>query len=119
MTRNDGRDPVAMLSTVLERERAALLAGDITALSGLAEEKSAALALLSTCPPAHPGPALEALQRRAEANQALITAAGEGLRAVRDRLMNLRNGGPPLSTYDSMGAAHEHGPPKSSLERRA
>jgi flagellar biosynthesis/type III secretory pathway chaperone len=115
MSRND---PIAALERLLERERAALLAGDLAQLPALIAGKERLLPALEHA--ARPeAAALDRLKARAEANQVLLDAALHGVRAARARLETARSGGPALSTYDARGKAESHAPARPSVERRA
>jgi hypothetical protein len=86
------------LEDLLDRTHAALLAGDLAALSGLDERLAAAAEAL-------PAPSLATarrLQRKAERNARLLQAAGRGLRAARARMAEIATG-PGLATYDAQG----------------
>lgn len=86
------------LEDLLDLTHAALLAGDLAALSGLDDRLSAAAEVL-------PPPSLATarrLQRKAERNARLLQAAGRGLRAARARLAEIATG-PGLATYDATG----------------
>jgi hypothetical protein len=110
--------PENRLLDLLARERAALLAGDLSALLALIAEKERLTALLANAP-APSGEGLARLAEAARSNQALIESALKGVKAVRERFAALKNGGPALSTYDARGKATEHGAPCAALERRA
>jgi hypothetical protein len=86
------------LEDLLDQTHAALLAGDLAALSGLDERLSAAAEAM-------PPPSLTTarrLQHKAERNARLLQAAGRGLRAARARMAEIATG-QGLATYDAMG----------------
>lgn len=87
------------LTDLLEKERAALLSGDIDALARLAPQKERILQSLD----AADRPALEALHGKALRNQELIDSALQGIRDVTERLQALRLARRSLETYDRQG----------------
>jgi len=108
--------PSDRLLALLAEERAALLSGDLGALSVLSGRKEALAEILES-------EVLGQTQARdvaaaARQNQALLKAAIEGLQAARTRLETARAGGPPLSTYGADGRAQTHSTAKPGLERR-
>lgn len=109
--------PAARLLALLGEERAALLAGDLTALAALADRKEALTDTLES-EGAAPRDAQE-ITRAAQANQALLQAAMEGLKAASARLDLARSGGPPLSTYGADGRSEIHTADRPRVERRA
>jgi hypothetical protein len=92
-------DPFAALEALLDAVHAALLAGDLAALSPLAESLEAA------APPAGPPPAATAARLRAKAarNARCLEAAGRGLRAAGRRLAESRAAALGVVTYDGAG----------------
>lgn len=104
------------LEKLLDRERNALLAGDLETIAGLAEEKERLIGQLSGS--AVPG--LEGLRNKAARNQALLNSALEGIRAVADRLEAVRQLRGTLDTYDSNGRRHSiDGLRQPRVEKRA
>ena len=107
------------LDTLLERERTALLQGDIEALTALLPDKEALIEALNT-EPADDLPRFEALSGKVARNQLLLEQAMDGMREVIDRMGALRRMRVGLDTYGSDGARHhievtaEH-----TVERRA
>ena len=89
---------MTLLEDLLDQAHAALLAGDLAALSGLDERLSATAEAL---PPLELATARR-LQRKAERNARLLQAAGRGLRAARARMAEIATG-PGLATYDAQG----------------
>lgn len=86
------------LEDILDQTHAALLAGDLAALSGLDGRLSAAAEAVPVLSLA----AARRLQRKAERNARLLLAAGRGLRAARARMAEIATG-PGLATYDAQG----------------
>lgn len=89
-------DVLAALGAYLERERAALVAGDFEALERLEPEKAA---LLADAAGPWPEPIVAATRR----NQALLAAAAEGIRAGVVRLAELRQISKGYVTYSADG----------------
>ena len=100
------------LDDLLDQARAALLSGDIAALSGLDDQIAAAADRL----PALGIDAARRLQRKAERNARLLQAAGRGLRAARDRMAEIASG-PSLATYDAQGRKAALAGPALSIGR--
>jgi hypothetical protein len=86
------------LEDLLDQAFAALLAGDIAALSGLDTRIAAAADSL----PALDQGAARRLRQKAQRNERLLQAAGRGLRAARERMAEIL-AGPGLATYDAQG----------------
>jgi hypothetical protein len=86
------------LEDLLDQARAALLSGDLPALSGLDTRIAAAADGLPALDPA----AARRVRGKAERNAKLLLAAGRGLRAARDRMAEIVSG-PGLATYDARG----------------
>ena len=90
------------LDGLLDRERHALITGDLRAIEPLLEEKEALLNQIA----AQNGPArpqIEALQGKALRNQALLDSALRGIRNVASRFATLRRIRKTLETYDEFG----------------
>lgn len=103
----------AALETILDRGRAALTAGDLAALAGLAAETEAALAAAGRCDRAL---ALR-LAGKARRNERLIAAALAGVRAARRRAQELTDQG-RFSTYDAGGRRGQPGLAAGTPARR-
>jgi hypothetical protein len=103
---------MSLLEDLLDQTHAALLAGDLAALSGLDERLSAAAGALPTPSMA----TARRLQRKAERNARLLQAAGRGLRAARARMAEIATG-PGLATYDARGRKAALAGPALSLGR--
>ncbi|MFD1510118.1 flagellar biosynthesis protein FlgN [Lacimonas salitolerans] len=104
------------LEDLLDRERAALLAGDIEGLGRLADEKERLLTQVS----GHEHTRLDGLQAKAARNQELLNSALEGIRAVASRLQALRDVRNTLNTYDQSGRRQSiEGLTRPQVERRA
>ena len=93
---------LADLDDILERERAALLAGDLEGLSRILREKERVIDALNQGLQGEPG-SLDALKTKANRNQALLDRAVEGIRVVADRVSALRRVRETLETYDQSG----------------
>lgn len=90
------------LDDLLERERDALLAGDLEGLSRILREKEQVIDRLNQLlPPTSLD--LDVLKDKALRNQALLDTALEGIRAVADRVSALRRVRDTLETYDQTG----------------
>lgn len=90
------------LDSLLEDERHALIAGDLSAISRLLERKAILFEQLREASPGDPSD-LTALQTKVVRNQALLDGALRGIRAVADRMGSLRRIQKSLETYDRSG----------------
>jgi len=101
-TSHDADDLHTRLDSLLARERAALLAGDLHAVGALAQEKETLATELG-----HLGPeALGAVRRLGESarrNQALLDGALQGIRLAAGRLSAHRRLRGAMETYDPQG----------------
>lgn len=110
---------IAQLDALLDKERVALLEGNLDEVGKLADGKEALLDALQDAGIAS-GPDLSGLQGKLTRNQALLDGALSGIRKVAARLAALRRVRRSLDTYDEKGerktlpAEQEH-----KLEKRA
>lgn len=99
-------DPVSEIMTaldaLLERERRALLAGELDRLPDLLREKTGLIDRLSGLD-AEAGTLPEALKQKAIRNQALLDGALQGIRQVAGRIAALRRLRQSFETYDETG----------------
>lgn len=102
MTDTRVTDITDALDDYLERERAALLAGDLELLVRLANEKEALIDALSQSASV-PRAVLQRLQTKIEGNQALFESALDGIRTVARRLGAMRRARSELETYTRDG----------------
>ena len=93
---------LADLDDILDRERSALLEGDLDGLSRILREKERVIdALNQSLPPASSD--LDDLKAKASRNQALLDRAMQGMRFVSERVSALRRVRDTLYTYDQSG----------------
>jgi hypothetical protein len=85
MTQHDADDLYTRLDSLLARERAALLSGDLHAVGALAKEKEALAARLESLGPEALA-AARSLGAAARRNQALLDGALQGIRLAAARL---------------------------------
>ena len=102
MTSHDTDDLHARLASLLARERAALLSGDLHAVGALAGEKEALVARLDQLGPEALA-AVRGLGETARRNQALLDGALQGIRLVTARLSAYRRLRGTMETYDPQG----------------
>ena len=111
-------DVTDRLSSLIEAEREALLAGDLQRVEGLLDEKTALAEELSALSP--PPDELKPLRRALQRNQELFDRALEGIRNVVNRLGDMQQVRKSLETYDSQGKrASVPGREQRRLEKRA
>ncbi len=112
-------DIINALDDLLEREREALLNGDLDAISRLLEEKEELFDRLNTMSQER-SPDLSALKGKVQRNQALLDNALKGIRAVAARMSAMRKIRRSLDTYDETGKRTTiEGQKAAQLEKRA
>jgi hypothetical protein len=90
------------LDELLDRERAALLEGDLEAISRSLREKERLIDALNGLQ-LTPEVELATIRIKAQRNQILLDGALDGIRAVAERLYALRRLRDTLETYDQTG----------------
>lgn len=99
--------PVAALSVLLDREKAALLKSDFKTLESLMASKETLLPLVAKCQiPEH---RLRDLKRRAEQNRVLLLASAKGITSAVESLRSLRQASRSCVTYGPAGKALDIG----------
>lgn len=93
---------LASLDDLLDRERIALLNGDLDAISRRLREKERLIDALNTLH-GDQDEDLSAIRNKAHRNQILLESALSGIRAVADRVAALRRVRDTLETYDQSG----------------
>lgn len=119
MTLDGTQNNIDSLSTLLETERTALLAGDLAALGDLLPEKEMLITALNA-DRALDRPELKTLGEQVRRNQLLLDSALDGIREVSNRMSALQKMRSGLATYGSDGLKHDikvH--TDHSVERRA
>lgn len=102
MTHQNPQDLIDELGTLLDRERRALVEGDLELLGRMLAQKQGLIDRINT---------LDSLERNSLAqvhdkvtrNQELLNSAMEGIRAVANRMADLRRVRHSLETYDQLG----------------
>lgn len=116
---NEQTDLFRQLDALLDKERLALLNGDLPVLSDLVVEKETVMDRLNKLELAEIE-RFEPLNNKAIRNQALLEKTLEGIRSVAQRLADLRQARRSFDTYDHMGKRSRIEPDtKSSVEKRA
>jgi flagellar biosynthesis/type III secretory pathway chaperone len=109
-------DPIESL---IDEERAALLAGDLERLARLLDRKESLLSAIAAVE-FHDMAAIERIKSKLARNQTLLESAMAGIRSVHDRLRLLRETRDALRTYDSSGQERRiESRPGRHVERRA
>lgn len=107
------------LDELLDAERRALMSGNLDELTRLYENKEKLVANLNALDRLE-AKRLEGLQKKMTRNQTLLSSAMEGIRAVADRMAELRRLRQSLSTYDREGKRKQIATPtEQKLEKRA
>ena len=101
MRTDDAQALVDELDTLLEKERTALLSGDIDAIGRLLQRKESLIDGLNALD-AEAAP-LGGLQGKVARNQALLDGALQGIRRASARMAALRRVRRSLETYDASG----------------
>lgn len=110
---------LANLDNLLDRERSALLSGDLDGISRSLQEKERLIGALKNTGLLE-GVSLGAISEKVRRNQVLLDGALNGIRAVADRLSALRRIRDTLETYDQSGQKTLiDGLPTSRFEKRA
>ncbi|WP_347311641.1 hypothetical protein [Defluviimonas sp. SAOS-178_SWC] len=117
--RTDETTLIATLDALLRDEAEAIRRGNFTSLEALAARKTDLVGRLPDLPRRDADGALSRLRSRAEANQRLLSAAIEGVKAARARVEAIRRAGSRLDTYDSAGRAQSVTFGGGGVEKRA
>lgn len=119
MPSSAAQDLIDELDILLEAERQALLSGNLDDLAGLTVRKQAIFDALNAQDAVAPE-ALAPVQDRIARNQALLESAMAGIRAIADRMADLRRVREGLETYDRRGRRRSVGaPPSAQVEKKA
>ena len=117
MTLFKSRNLIDAVEDLLERERRAVLSGNLDALTRLISEKRRLMELLARG--TEQSARLDRLRGKARRNQALLDAAARGIKSVTEQISGLKDAKSPLRTYDASGSRREIRPHRSTLEKRA
>lgn len=107
------------LDQLLDRERQALLVGDLDQIARILLLKEALIDRINALE-APERDHLNGVQAKFTRNQMLLNGAMDGIRAVADRMADLRRVRQSLETYDGNGRKTRHSTrTQGSVERRA
>lgn len=107
------------LDELLDSEREALLGGELDKIGKLMSSKENLIDKINALQP-DDQQGLEAVNRKVTRNQALLNSALEGIRAVANRMADLRKVRAGLETYDRRGNKQTFDTrASSSVEKRA
>lgn len=112
----DRRSNCEKLADLLDRERAAVLAGDYAALRRLMADKERLVALAVRDRPAAID--LARLKQKTARNHVLLNAAMDGIRQVSQVLAGSKPARAELSTYDKTGLLQTSQEKSATIERR-
>jgi flagellar biosynthesis/type III secretory pathway chaperone len=119
MTAEDRISLLGEMNLLLEDERKTLLKGDLDGLESLLERKEALVVRLNQIEQLSDGD-LGELRNKAARNHELLDSAMQGIRAVADRMAELRRVRKGLQTYDRSGRKTEvETSSQRKLEKRA
>lgn len=102
MPNDPGHDLITALEEVLDLERSALAAGDLDRLGPLIPQKEKLIGAINEMQ-VHDSEDLIRLQKKVERNQGLLNSASEGIRAVMDRMAELKKIRQEFTTYTASG----------------
>ncbi len=110
---------IESLEQLLDRERKSLECGDLDKVSSEAPEKEKLIDALATMQVIETDDLIR-VSRKLERNQSLLNSAADGIRAVTDRLAELRRVRQEFSTYDASGQRSGYQMrTRAKLEKRA
>ncbi|SFT96275.1 hypothetical protein [Sedimentitalea nanhaiensis] len=119
MTTEDPRDLIDELDNALDRERNALLQGDLEQIGELMLAKERLIENINALQSIEQQQ-LAAVQKKVTRNQALLASALDGIRAVANRMADLRRVRSGLETYDHQGQKQSFGmQTRPNVEKRA
>ena len=119
MTDETPQGLIDALDRILDQERQALMQGALDQIDDLMREKEALIDKINAAE-AIESASLANLQDKVARNQALLSSALEGIRAVANRMADLRRVRSGLETYDHRGRKKSFGiHPQSHVEKRA
>ncbi|MDU9003085.1 flagellar biosynthesis protein FlgN [Sedimentitalea todarodis] len=119
MTDETHQDLIDALDDLLGREREALLGGKLEQIAKLMSAKEDLVDRFNALPP-EDRPTLESVHQKVTRNQALLNSALDGIRAVANRMADLRRVRSGLETYDRRGNKQTFGTQTSTnVEKRA
>ncbi len=106
MTHDESYKLIDDLSALLDRERAALLDGDLEAIAALMQRKETLIDQMNTQAP-QTREVMSGLQGKVIRNQELLDGALQGIRKVAARMAAVRRIRRNLETYDKSGRKSE------------
>jgi len=107
------------LDQILDRERSALMAGDLGKMEELLAKKEKAISKLNSVTELE-RESLAQVQSKVSRNQQLLDSAMDGIRSVAARMAELRRIRRGLDVYDQTGQRNRYGTRGASrLEKRA
>ena len=119
MTDNPSQDLIDDLDRLLDRERGALIEGELELLGQLMLEKESLIERINAIDSMAQA-SLAGVHDKVTRNQVLLNSAMEGIRAVASRMADLRRVRRGLETYDRSGRKTRFGTERrSSVEKRA
>ena len=119
MTGNDKSNLIDALDDLLDREKQALLSGDLDLLGRLLTDKEALLARMNSQDVSSDDD-LNSVYEKLASNQILLVSAQAGIRSVVDRIAEIRKAQGGLETYDKSGRRNRHSTGlRRCLEKRA
>lgn len=108
---------VDAIEDLLDRERQAVLGGNLDGLTRLMPEKTRLMERMTRA--RQPLGEIDRLKEKALQNQKLLEAVAHGIKSVSEHVTGLQTRKPPLRTYDATGLSKEILQHRSTLEKRA
>jgi len=119
MTTKEAQIYIDQLDDLLDRERQLLLAGNLSGLAALADEKESLIRELNALDRQDHAP-LAGARTKLQRNNELLNSAMTGIQAVATRMVELRKARDGLDIYDESGRRTRYGMTAcTKLEKRA
>lgn len=119
MTDTSTNKLIETLDTLLDEERRALVTGDLEKIGQLMSQKEEIIQQINSLDQLE-NDTLAAVHEKVTRNQALLNSALDGIRAVANRMADLRRVRASLETYDHRGQKQNFGVQiQSTVEKRA
>lgn len=109
--------PAHALTNLLERERAALLKGNLTDLQKIGVNKETLMKAVARSKPTQAE--ITSLQKLTNRNRRLLIAASKGVRSAQMRITKLRAKPAALNTYGPSGGITSMGDKSLTIKRKA
>jgi hypothetical protein len=113
----DALRPANALTTLLEKERAALLGGDFVALQKISVSKESLMKLVARTRITQKE--IDALHKLTNRNRRLLVASARGIKSAQNRISNLQAKPAALNTYGPSGRITQISDKSLTIKRKA